>query len=119
MLLRAAIALTLLVQGQNWLSDNDPLPGSGFAGSAAIATGGLLLIGFLTPIAATVAGLGCAATVVLLPVSSRAVVDSKTDIAFATVILWAIIILGPGAFSVDARLFGRREIIIPPAGPRS
>jgi hypothetical protein len=22
--------------------------------------------------------------------------------------------LGPGAFSVDARLFGRREIIIPP-----
>jgi hypothetical protein len=26
----------------------------------------------------------------------------------------AIIGLGPGAFSVDARVFGRREIIIPP-----
>jgi hypothetical protein len=25
-----------------------------------------------------------------------------------------LILLGPGAFSVDARLFGRRKIIIPP-----
>ena len=25
----------------------------------------------------------------------------------------ALVLLGPGAFSVDARLFGRREIIIP------
>jgi uncharacterized membrane protein YphA (DoxX/SURF4 family) len=25
----------------------------------------------------------------------------------------ALILLGPGAFSLDARLFGRREIIIP------
>ncbi|HEX3543577.1 MAG TPA: hypothetical protein VHT31_03545 [Candidatus Acidoferrum sp.] len=26
----------------------------------------------------------------------------------------AIALLGPGAFSLDARLFGRREILIPP-----
>jgi hypothetical protein len=25
----------------------------------------------------------------------------------------ALLLLGPGAFSLDARLFGRREIIIP------
>jgi hypothetical protein len=25
----------------------------------------------------------------------------------------ALVLLGPGAFSLDARLFGRREIIIP------
>jgi hypothetical protein len=30
----------------------------------------------------------------------------------------AIALLGPGAFSLDARLFGRREILIPP-DPRS
>jgi hypothetical protein len=27
----------------------------------------------------------------------------------------ALVLLGPGAFSIDARLFGRREIIIPEA----
>lgn len=27
----------------------------------------------------------------------------------------AIILLGPGAYSVDARLFGRREVYIPPS----
>jgi hypothetical protein len=32
--------------------------------------------------------------------------------------LVAVIVLGPGAFSVDARLFGRREIIIPPMPQR-
>jgi uncharacterized membrane protein YphA (DoxX/SURF4 family) len=26
----------------------------------------------------------------------------------------AVALLGPGAFSLDARLFGRREIVIPP-----
>ena len=33
---------------------------------------------------------------------------------FAGIMAAAIVFLGPGAFSVDARLFGRREIIIPP-----
>lgn len=29
------------------------------------------------------------------------------------IICVALVLLGPGAFSLDARLFGRREIIIP------
>jgi hypothetical protein len=32
--------------------------------------------------------------------------------------LIVIVILGPGAFSVDSRLFGRREVIIPSPPPR-
>jgi uncharacterized membrane protein YphA (DoxX/SURF4 family) len=28
----------------------------------------------------------------------------------------ALVLLGPGAFSLDARLFGRRKIIIPEGG---
>jgi hypothetical protein len=33
----------------------------------------------------------------------------------------AVALMGPGAFSLDARLFGRREIVIPPLhrGPES
>jgi len=30
----------------------------------------------------------------------------------------ALIGLGPGAYSLDARLFGRREIVIPAISPR-
>jgi len=56
--------------------------------------------------------------VLLLPASATPFFDSRTEIAFATTILLAIVILGPGAFSIDARLFGRREIIIPPAPSR-
>jgi hypothetical protein len=33
--------------------------------------------------------------------------------ALSAVIALAVICLGPGALSLDARLFGRREIIIP------
>jgi guanyl-specific ribonuclease Sa len=31
----------------------------------------------------------------------------------------SIAMLGPGAYSVDGYLFGRREIVIPPRGPES
>jgi hypothetical protein len=32
-----------------------------------------------------------------------------------TVAAVALALLGPGAFSLDGRLFGRREIVIPPS----
>ena len=65
----------------------------------ALASAALLLAGFLTPFAAA------AAAVAALAGSSPSVVSIA---AFAA----AIVLLGPGAFSVDARLFGRREIVI-------
>jgi uncharacterized membrane protein YphA (DoxX/SURF4 family) len=37
------------------------------------------------------------------------------DLAVVAVV---IALLGPGAFSIDARLFGRREILIPRQGPQ-
>jgi uncharacterized membrane protein YphA (DoxX/SURF4 family) len=41
--------------------------------------------------------------------------NAKPSQILATTIAVSIALLGPGAFSVDARLFGRREIIIPPS----
>ena len=55
----------------------------------------------------------------LLPASTPSVFDSKPALIFALTILLTIIGVGPGRFSVDARLFGRREIIIPPASSQS
>jgi hypothetical protein len=43
--------------------------------------------------------------------------DDWLTMVFIVVVVAAIILLGPGSLSLDARLFGRREIIIP-RGPR-
>jgi uncharacterized membrane protein YphA (DoxX/SURF4 family) len=80
-----------------------------------MAAGAALLAGFLTPIVAIIVGLGAAGVgFSVLPVCARNVFDSFLPILLAATILVAILLMGPGAFSVDARLFGRREIIIPP-----
>lgn len=73
----------------------------------AAITAACLLIGFLTPIVSTVT---CFSAVVLaasgLPFATFSVVG--------LVVLAAVIaLLGPGAFSLDSWLFGRREILIP------
>ena len=81
----------------------------------AFASGVTLLAGIITPIAALVAGLGAIASgfsfLPAPPVSNLA--DSKLAVILIAIVATAIACLGPGAFSVDARLFGRREIIIP------
>ena len=89
-------------------------------GLATLAAGVSLLVGFLTPIAGTAVGLGgIAVALSLLPASTPAVFDSRLATIFAGTMLIGIILLGPGAFSIDARLFGRRQIIIPPPVYRS
>jgi len=41
--------------------------------------------------------------------------ESKLALLPIIAIAGAIALLGPGAFSIDARLFGWKEIVIPPA----
>jgi uncharacterized membrane protein YphA (DoxX/SURF4 family) len=81
----------------------------------AIASGALLLSGFLTPVAGVLVGLGTLGiTLGWLPAAAPNLFDALLPAVFAVIMSAAIVFLGPGAFSVDARLFGRREIIIPP-----
>lgn len=47
------------------------------------------------------------------------VLDSRTTEVFAIMIAAALACLGPGAFSLDSRLFGRREIVIPKSPHRN
>ena len=84
-----------------------------FAGLTGIA----LLTGFFTPIAGAFASLNYLVIGIALFVSTGAI--SQSDAASTLdrfVMSLALVLLGPGAFSLDARLFGRREIIIPDGG---
>jgi uncharacterized membrane protein YphA (DoxX/SURF4 family) len=120
LLLRAVFGASLLVQGRFYLGEATGLPAASLVGLAALAAGALLLIGFLTPITGAVVGMGAIGVALsVLPASTPTLFDSKLAIVFAVTMLVGIVVLGPGAFSLDARVFGRREIIIPPPVPAS
>jgi uncharacterized membrane protein YphA (DoxX/SURF4 family) len=114
-LLRAAAGAALLVQGAAYFVDWHDLPLLTVAiALLTIASGAALLIGYLTPFAGIVAGLiSTGGAFSWLPVPNLYLFEARLTAILATVIVAALVCLGPGAFSLDARLFGRREIIIP------
>jgi len=80
----------------------------------AIASGASLVFGFLTRIAAVLlAILAASVTCFSLVTPSVGSAQSHTFGFNLVVIAVAIAMLGPGAFSLDAVLFGRRKVIIP------
>jgi uncharacterized membrane protein YphA (DoxX/SURF4 family) len=104
LLLRVTAGITLVVRSTLVL-ENTPIFGTGFF-QLFIATAGLLLIaGLWTPVVAAVMVL-----LELWRMISRHG-DPATDILLCTLAL-AIALLGPGAWSVDARLFGWKRIDI-------
>jgi uncharacterized membrane protein YphA (DoxX/SURF4 family) len=114
--MRLAVALSAIVQGISTLIESPAQILSWAVGSLEILVGTALLIGFLTPIAGASASLGSLAMGISWFLTSGDNTHEKTVAAlYLLVISIAITLLGPGAFSLDARLFGRREIIIPEA----
>lgn len=116
-MLRAAVGVASMTQGAAYLGVNGPsAAGTTLAGAVAMLCGVALLVGFLTPVASGFVTLGTAAIAFSWsPLSAQNYFATKPTAAFVAVVATAVILLGPGAISFDARLFGRREIIIPHA----
>jgi uncharacterized membrane protein YphA (DoxX/SURF4 family) len=117
LLLRVVVGATLLAHGVLCLLSPERLTLNLSVICALLLLSGLcLLIGFLTPIVSLLAcfeALGIAFSVLPAPLTNS--FDSKLALAPIVAISLAIALLGPGAFSLDARLFGWKEIVIPPA----
>jgi len=101
LILRIAAALATLLCGFSQPPLQD-LSGKVFQGIAA-ATGALLLVGLWTPVAALVQ--------VCLELTSAFARDAFGPSPFLLAALGlSLSMLGPGAWSLDARLFGRKKI---------
>ena len=120
LLLRLATGAVLIGQSFAYFGDKRDF---GFLAvmlaAVVIAVGFSLLIGFLTRVVAfAAAAIGAIGVFSWIPGPSTGPMVTPSTAALATVIAVAVICLGPGALSLDARLFGRREIVIPPSSPR-
>jgi hypothetical protein len=95
LLLRVAVGASVVVRARNWLVA--PAWQTIAVGSLALLVALLLLIGFLTPVAGS------------LGVAVGLMSFAATGLCLF-ILAAAIVLLGPGAYSIDSRLFGRREI---------
>jgi uncharacterized membrane protein YphA (DoxX/SURF4 family) len=120
LLLRTTAGVVLITQGVAYLSDRSEL---GFFALVVVSVlsivGLLLLVGFLTrAVALVTAVIGVNIIIAWFPkVNGAPLVTPMTAVLFVVIAI-AVICLGPGAYSLDARLFGRREIVIPTRSPK-
>ena len=114
LLLRVLVACSLTAQGIGHIqTPNRNMVAWGLA-TLTFASGVFFLIGLMTPfVAVLVATGGIAVVLSWIPLPGHALSDSYPSILNLIVLSIAIAFLGPGAFSLDARMFGRREITIP------
>jgi putative oxidoreductase len=105
LLLRLGIGIALIDFGAAGLSENPELT-SVAQSLIAAAAGIFLLAGLWTPIIGTLAALDQIGIALSFQFSGR---DGKWICIFLAVLSASVAMLGSGAMSIDARLFGRRR----------
>jgi len=104
LLLRISVAAVLLLNAASHLNASY----ARLLFACAVLASASLSVGFLTPYLSVVACAAAAANLLLGP-GAGGLIDMTPVIDAA-----ALVLLGPGAYSVDARLFGRRVTVITP-----
>ena len=103
LLLRFCAGGQLLLEGLRYVSNHASWTAQGL-GFAQLLTGSLLILGWWTPAASA-----CAALLAI----GLALSDSRWELHIAQAsIALGLLALGPGAWSIDARLYGRKHIDI-------
>ena len=111
LLLRVGVGGASGLQSALLLAANHHAAASTLAAALAIITSLSLMIGLMTPIAASLLCLGgLTATIDSAVIGYIPLFESWIARFEFIVMSAALICLGPGAFSLDARLYGRREI---------
>jgi putative oxidoreductase len=105
LLLRLSAAVPMIVCGVAEISAS-PQSVSLLLTDAALVSGVMILVGLWTPVAALVA------TFLQLWIVFSRTGFNGTPILLASLAA-SLVMLGPGAWSIDARIFGRRRIIFP------
>src|SRR5215470_12287116 len=104
LLLRVSVAAILVISAVSRLSNFSHL-----LVAAAVLVGVLLVIGLFTPVSSWAAvAVGIANLVVDGHPSNSVIIVVATSILEAI----ALALLGPGAYSLDAKLFGRRVMVV-------
>ena len=116
LVLRIALGVPLLVEGAALLADWRDTPSSLIlVALISVAAGVALELGYSVRRGAVA---GAAAVIAVhfsfLPGERLNLFSSKIACFLAISIATALVFLGPGAYSIDARRFGQREIVIPP-----
>ena len=114
LLLRATVGLIVIVQGASYFIGRDGLSlWTCAVGLVLILAGASFLAGFLTPVAGILVGIGVISAAHFASPTPGSLLDAIPTTVLVVIVAAALALLGPGAMSVDARLFGRREIIVP------
>ena len=112
LLLRVVVGVVAVAEASGYLIEGGGL-GPITLGVIAGVSGVLLLIGYMTPLAGTLLGtLSLLSALAWVPKSMPNMITAGFPSASTTVMVVALLCLGPGALSLDANLFGRREIVI-------
>ena len=113
LLIRALLGLQLIVQGVGYIQSPDRGLVVWVSAALAFMSGTCLLAGLLTPFVAVVVAIGgMGLALSWFPLPAQDLFNNNLVVIDQILLAIAIAFLGPGAFLLDARMFGRREITI-------